>query len=301
LVGSARTAAPLCETAPAKINLTLTVHGRRADGYHELESLVAFANAEVADVLEFEPGGPFRLEVTGSSAARLAQDAGSINLVEKAVSIFLQIAPSVVVGAFRLRKCLPIAAGIGGGSSDAAAALRLLRRANPGLEASIDWPRLAAAIGADVRVCLENRASLMTGLGECVAPLVSLPPVWAIIANPRIPLSTADVFRRLKAPPLVDGVAIAQPRVPDFPDLRSLVAYAAEHPNHLETPAKVLCPAIADVQAALGSLDAALLVRMSGSGPTCFALFATADAANSGARRLAAQHSEWWIRATALH
>jgi 4-diphosphocytidyl-2-C-methyl-D-erythritol kinase len=301
LVGSDRTAAPLCETAPAKINLTLTVRGRRADGYHELESLVAFADAEVSDVLEFEPGGPFRLEVTGSGAAQLAKDAGSTNLVEKAVSAFLQTAPRAVAGAFRLRKRLPIAAGIGGGSSDAAAALRLLRHANPDLEARIEWPRLAAAIGADVRVCLENRASLMTGLGERVAPLVSLPPVWAVIANPRKPLSTADVFRRLKAPPLADEASIAQPPVPDFPDLRSLVAYAAEHPNHLEAPAKVLCPDIADVQAALGSLDAVLLTRMSGSGPTCFALFATADAASSGAHRLVARHPEWWVRATALH
>jgi 4-diphosphocytidyl-2-C-methyl-D-erythritol kinase len=302
LVGSDRTAASRCETAPAKINLTLTVHGRRADGYHELESVVAFAGAEVSDVLEFVPGGPFRLEVTGAGAMQLAGDAGGMNLVEKAVAAVLRTAPQATVGAFRLRKCLPIAAGIGGGSSDAAAALRLLRHANPDLKANIDWPRLAAAIGADVGVCLENKASLMSGLGERVAPLVSLPPVWAVIANPRIPLSTADVFRRLGAPPLADrGAGLAQPPVPDFPDLRSLVTYAADRPNDLEAPAKTLCPAIADVETALGSLDAALRARMSGSGPTSLALCATAEAASSGAGRLTARHPEWWVRATALH
>lgn len=302
MAGSDNTAAPLRETAPAKINLTLTVRGRRADGYHELESLVAFAGTEVSDALGLVPGGSFRLELTGSGAAQLAQDAGGTNLVEKAVAAVLRTAPRAIVGTFRLRKCLPIAAGIGGGSSDAAATLRLLRHANPDLNNGVDWPRLAATIGADVPVCLESRASLMSGLGEFVLPLASLPSVWAVVANPRVPLSTADVFRRLGAPRLPDGHgAPVRPSAPHFPDLPSLVAYVADRPNHLEAPAKALCSIIAEVQTVLGGLDGALLARMSGSGPTCFALFATADAAASGARWLAARRPEWWVRATALH
>jgi 4-diphosphocytidyl-2-C-methyl-D-erythritol kinase len=291
----------MLEMAPAKINLTLTVHGRRDDGYHELESLVVFTGPEASDTLELAPGGPFRLEVTGPGAALLGQGAKGTNLVEKAVAAVTRAEPRAIAGAFRLNKSLPVAAGIGGGSSDAAAALRLVRRANPELAADVDWPALAATIGADVPVCLVGRASLMSGLGERVAPLPSLPPVWAVIANPQVPLSTADIFRKLGAQILPAGGAVtASPTAPRFLDLASLIAHVADRPNHLEPPAKALCPVIAEVQAALASLDAALLVRMSGSGPTCFALFATADAAAAGARVLAARHPEWWVRATAF-
>jgi 4-diphosphocytidyl-2-C-methyl-D-erythritol kinase len=170
------------------------------------------------------------------------------------------------------------------------------------LTADVDWPALAATIGADVPVCLAGGASLMSGRGECVAPLSSLPAVWAVIANPLVPLSTADVFRKLEAQPLPAGRgAITPPSTPHVSDLPELIAYVADRPNHLEAPAKALCPIIAEVQTELSRLDAALLARMSGSGPTCFALFAAADAAAAGARALAARRPEWWVRATALH
>jgi len=291
---------PLIEAAPAKINLTLAVKGRRADGYHELESLVVFAGADASDTVELAEGASFHLEILGPGAALLA-DEGS-NLVARAVTAVMRAAPQAATGTFRLHKHLPVAAGIGGGSADAAAALRLLRRANPDLAASIDWPRVAATIGADVRVCLECRVSAMWGIGEHVVPLPQLPPVWAVMANPGVPLSTADVFRALSAPPLpVAWDASAAPRIPHFGALADLIGFVQATANDLEAPALALCPAVAELKTLLAGLDGALLSRMSGSGPTCFALFATAEAAAEGARWLASHRPSWWVRATPLH
>lgn len=287
--------------APAKINLTLAVRGRRPDGYHQLESLVVFAGDEASDRIELVPGGAFHLDVEGPGASLLATEARDSNLVARAAAAFVQRFPQAETGAFGLHKHLPVAAGIGGGSADAAAALRLLRRANPDLAPRLDWHALAAAIGADVPVCLESRASLMWGLGERVAPLPALPPLWAVIANPRVPLATADVFRALSAGLVPAGLDMdASPEIPRFSALSDLVGYIADHPNDLEAPAKRLCPVIVEVQSLLGDLGGALLARMSGSGPTCFALFASAEAADGGARWFAARHPDWWVQATAL-
>jgi len=292
----------LTDAAPAKINLTLAVQGRRPDGYHQLESLVVFAGAEASDALELVPGDGFRLELSGSGAAHLAREPSGSNLIEKAVAAVLRAAPRVRGGTFRLCKNLPVAAGIGGGSADAAAALRLVRRSNPDLADGIDWMRLATTISADVPVCLESRASVMEGIGEKVTPLPALPPVWAVIANPRMPLSTADVFRALAAGPLHgNGADATLSRVPTFSGLADLIAHLADANNDLEGPATRLCPVIGEVRALLAGLDGALLARMSGSGPTCFALFAASEAAVEGARWLAAHRPEWWVRATALH
>lgn len=290
------------EAAPAKVNLTLTVSGRRPDGYHQLESLVVFAGDGAADHLRLSPGGPFRLELTGPGAATLAADAkASPNLIEKAVAAVIAEAPMARVGTFQLRKELPVAAGIGGGSSDAAAALRLLRRANPELAERLDWSRIGASIGADVPVCLESRASLMSGVGERVTPLAGVPPMWAVLANPRVSLSTADVFRALDAPSLhasnPDAPAPIAPQFADFPDL---VRYMTARENALEAPARRLCPIISDVLSMLSELDGAVLARMSGSGPTCFALFGTCEDATAVAGRLAMSRPEWWVEAAAL-
>lgn len=299
---SSKSHAPLIEAAPAKINLTLTVRGRRPDGYHQLESLVAFAGESAADSVELVPGGEIGLELAGPSAAALAGEAAHSNLIMKAAAAVSRVAQRPVTGTFRLVKHLPVAAGIGGGSADAAAALRLLRRAIPDLADSIDWAQLAATIGADVPVCLESRASLMWGRGESVATLPALPPVWAVIANPRVPLSTADVFRALSAKALEPGeVAVARPSVPRFSGLTDLIDFVACRPNDLEAPARRLCPVIEEMQSLLAGLDGALVARMSGSGPTCFALFATAEAADSGARRITARHPGWWVTAATLH
>lgn len=290
--------APLIELAPAKINLTLLVHGRRPDGYHELESLVVFAGPEACDRLTLLPGRSFDLEITGPGASLLASEDVSINLVSRAVAAALRVAPDLSTGCFRLEKRLPVAAGIGGGSADAAAALRLLQRANPS-DASIDWTTIAASIGADVPVCLEGRASVMRGLGEQVAPVPALPPVWAVLVNPGVALATADVFRALDAESLPadwsdDGLTPALA----LGDQDALLRHVAAGRNDLEAAAKQLCPPIADVISLLAGLEGARVARMSGSGPTCFALLESAEAAEAGRRHLALARPDWWVAAT---
>jgi 4-diphosphocytidyl-2-C-methyl-D-erythritol kinase len=291
----------LVEPAPAKVNLTLTVHGRRPDGYHDIESLVVFAGGEASDVVTLEPGGPFRLEVSGAQSALLARDGDQANLVAKAVAAALREAPQLRTGTFRLEKRLPIAAGVGGGSADAAAALRLLQRTNANSKHEIDWLRIAASIGADVPVCLRSGASMMRGVGERVTDVSALPRLWAVLANPRVPLATGEVFKALGARPI--GAGAKPPRetaLPDLADIGSFLAYLAEHDNDLENVACALCPEVADLRARLAELDDALLARMSGSGATCFALFASHQSAERGAQRLAALRPGFWIVATPL-
>src|ERR1700742_5089487 len=182
----------LTDEGRAKVNLTLRVVGRRADGYHDLESVVAFADC--ADQLTLEPGGELRLATTGPLAAFCGE--ASDNLVFKAAKLLADAVPNLKLGAFALDKVLPVAAGIGGGSADAAAALRLLASLN---NLSRDDPRLqevALATGADVPVCLFSRACDMTGVGEQLLPL-ALPSMPCVMVNPRVPVATKDVFQAL--------------------------------------------------------------------------------------------------------
>jgi 4-diphosphocytidyl-2-C-methyl-D-erythritol kinase len=262
-------ATPLVELAPAKINLTLRVLGRRADGYHELASLVAFA--DLADTLTLQPGDSCTLDVTGPFAARSGP--GKDNLVLKAAAALRQRIDGLRAGHFQLAKNIPVAAGIGGGSADAAAALRLLARAN---SIALDDPRLGAAalsVGADVPVCLDPRPRLMQGIGERLSPPLALPFLPAVLVNPGVPLATRDVFAKFAA----------------------LVDYIKGEANDL-TPAAVACvPAIADILAALEALPGALLARMSGSGASCFALFATRGEAAAAAWMLQSRRPEWWV------
>ena len=287
----------LCEPAPAKVNLSLAIIGRRSDGYHELQSLVAFAT--VGDVLELAPGDIFSLAVRGPFAASL----DGPNLIERAVERTEAAANALglglVAGAFTLEKRLPVASGIGGGSADAAAALRLLRRANPALADRLDWAAIAATLGADVPVCLLSRAALMWGIGERVVPLPALPDVAVLLANPRVPLTTAEVFRALAAPPLGSHSAAA-PVLPAGSDGATLARMLAAHPNDLEPPARRLRPVIGEVIDHLARLPGALLVRMSGSGATCLALFASLDEAQRGAAALTRQRPDWWVAAGRL-
>lgn len=289
-------AGALDEPAPAKLNLSLRILGRRPDGYHELESLVVFADAPAADEVRLVPGGPLHLDIDGPGAGGLAGEAS--NLVLRAAEAAQRLCPALTLGAFRLTKRLPIAAGLGGGSSDAAAALRLIRRADPQHAAAIDWTALAASIGADVPVCLARRASLMTGRGEQVRALDAMPPIWAVLANPGVPLATGPVFKALAAAPLRGSPPLTAP--PAFADLGALITHLLARPNDLEATAIGLCPEVAVVKAALSRLDGALLARMSGSGPTCFALFASHGAATAGAAALREAHPAWWIAASAL-
>jgi 4-diphosphocytidyl-2-C-methyl-D-erythritol kinase len=285
------------ERAPAKINLTLRVVGRRADGYHELESLVVFA--AVGDTLSFAPARALALTVNGPTAAA----SGSIgeNLVLKAARALAERVDGLKLGRFTLTKRLPVAAGIGGGSSDAAAALRLIARAN---RIALDDPRLMEAArvsGADVPVCLVPRARVMRGIGEILSDPLALPKLPAVLVNPRVAVPTKDVFAALRAQLETRGKA-ANDTTFEGARLKpkALIDAVAEGRNDLEAPAVAIAPVIAQVLADLRSLRGCRLARMSGSGATCFGLFGTAPAAAAAARALRAKHPDWWIRATKL-
>ena len=286
----------MAELAPAKVNLTLRVLGRRADGYHELESLVAFAR--VGDRLDFVPGGILALGVRGPFAAA----AGSLadNLVLKAARSLAGLVDGLAAGRFALEKELPVAAGLGGGSADAAAALRLLARAN-GL-APVD-PRLTAAAratGADVPVCLDPRPRVMGGIGEVLSAPLALPPLPAVLVNPDAPLATKDVFAAFARGAAPKPAAPFDAAVLQGASAETALAALADGANDLEPAAIALCPAVAEVLAALAATPGCRLARMSGSGATCFGLYADNAAAEAAARTLADEHRAWWVRATML-
>jgi 4-diphosphocytidyl-2-C-methyl-D-erythritol kinase len=283
------------ERAPAKVNLTLRVLGRRADGYHEIESLVVFA--AVGDALAFTPGKSLVLSVRGPTAR--AAGADTDNLVLKAARALAERTEGLRVGRFVLSKRLPVAAGVGGGSSDAAAALRLLGRHN---HIADDDPRLleaARAIGADVPVCLDPRPRLMRGIGEILSAPWRLPPLPALLINPRVSVPTKDVFAKLNAAPLGKRVSsMGEEWAGGSRD--ELVELLARHGNDLEAPAIALHPTVAQALAVLRALPGCRLARMSGSGATCFALFDTRHAAAAAARALRQAQPEWWIKPTVL-
>jgi len=292
--------AVLTEDARAKVNLTLRVVGRRVDGYHDLESMVAFADC--ADRLSLTPGSQLNLRTTGP----LAQDCGETadNLVFKAAELLGERVPDLKLGDFTLDKVLPVAAGIGGGSADAAAALRLLAQTN-GL--AIDDARLievAKLTGADVPVCLASRACVMTGVGETLLPL-SLPKLPCVMVNPRVPLATRDVFNALglRNGELLVGIAdvlraTAWPE--DGASVEDWVEVLAAGSNDLEAPATRIQPVIGEVLSALSATNGAWLVRMSGSGATCFAIFENTPEAQRAAQKIQRDHPRWWVHAGTL-
>ncbi len=290
----------LTDQGRAKVNLSLRVVGRRVDGYHDLESVVAFADC--ADRLTLDPGPELSLTTTGP----LAQACGdtSDNLVLKAARLLAERVPDLKMGAFALEKVLPVAAGIGGGSADAAAALRLLAKLN-GL--ALDDERLlevALKTGADVPVCLSSKACDMTGVGESLLPL-NLPKLPCVMVNPCIPVATKDVFTALglrNGELLVGATSIIES--PAWPDGGATVAdwvdALAVVPNDLEAPAIRIQPLIGDVLSALRGSDGVLLSRMSGSGATCFAIYDGAANARRAAEKIRRDHPGWWVHAGVL-
>lgn len=276
------------EAAPAKINLFLHVLGRQADGYHVLESLVTFA--DLGDELEFEPDRPLSLSVDGPFSFGIG---GDDNLVLKAVRAATAQFGRLRLGAFRLVKNLPVASGVGGGSSDAAAALRLIARHNT---IDPDDSRLtdaARTLGADVPVCLDPSAPrLMHGIGHELGNRLYGLRYPAVLVNPVVPLETRAVFAGLRLSP---GDRFLPMKVETSCDLKALAGTR----NDLEGPAKALVPEISAVLDALRASPGCRFARMSGSGATCFAIFDHSSEAAHAASRLQGDH-EWWARPTWL-
>lgn len=297
---SQASAPALVEYGRAKVNLSLRVVGRRVDGYHDLESAVAFADC--ADRLTLSPGIELKLETSGP----LAQACGEIadNLVLKAAHLLAERVPDLRLGAFTLEKVLPVAAGIGGGSADAAAALRLLARLNGLARDDARLAEVALLTGADVPVCVLSHACDMTGVGEGLMPL-NLPKLPCVLVNPRLPVATRDVFEALglqKGELLVGATEVI--RAPGWPEDGASVAEWVEAlsvvGNDLEAPARRIQPAISEVLSTLTNAEGALLSRMSGSGATCFAIFSSVAQAQAAAEKIRRDHSAWWVHAGEL-
>ena len=291
----------LSEEGRAKVNLTLRVNGRRGDGYHDLESVVAFADC--ADRLTLTPGADLNLQMSGP----LAQACGetSDNLVLKAARLLGERVPGMKVGSFTLDKVLPVAAGIGGGSADAAAALRLLAQLN-GL--ALDDPRIievAQLTGADVPVCVRSLACVMTGVGETLQPL-NLPKMPCVMVNPCVPVATRDVFGALglRNGELLVGATDVLLQDREWPEqgasLEDWVEALAASSNDLEAPAMRIQSVIGDVISVLSATNGAWLSRMSGSGATCFAIYENTAEAQRAAEKIRADHPGWWVHAGTL-
>ena len=276
---------PVTEPAPAKINLCLHVTGRRDDGYHLLDSLVVFASA--GDRVTVTPDAALFLRIDGPEGSGLA--AGADNLVLRAARA------RKAQAALGLWKALPVASGIGGGSADAAATLRALSRLTgqplPSAEEVL-------ALGADVPVCLHGRPARMRGIGEHLSPLPPLPPVWLVLVNPRVQVPTPQVFAGLTRR---NHPSVPEPLSAGWPDAVALADWlAAQTRNDLQAPARRIAPVLTRVDAALEATPGCLLARMSGSGATCFGLYATAAAAGAAARSLQAQFPDWWVTDAAV-
>ena len=291
----------LTEDARAKVNLTLRVNGRRVDGYHDLESVVAFCDC--ADRLTLTPGPELILNMTGPLAGACGET--SDNLVLKAARLLGRSVAGLKAGSFTLEKVLPVAAGIGGGSADAAAALRLLARLN---DLALDDERLRAvalATGADVPVCLASRACDMTGVGETLMWL-SPPKMPCVLVNPCVPVATKDVFDALglRRGELLVGATDVVMQGSSWPEeggsLEEWVEALASGSNDLEAPAMKIQPVIGVVVSALNATNGAWLARMSGSGATCFALYENTADAKRAADKLLREHPEWWVHAGVL-
>ena len=286
------------QKANAKINLYLHVTGKRDDGYHTLDSLVVFADiGDNINVSTNNEDDKIKLSITGPFAKGIPL--GENNLVVRAAK-FLQQRYSINLGAnISLEKNLPPASGIGGGSADAAATIRALAglwEIDLNKEDEIGFNKtLASNLGADVPVCMNNKNVFMGGIGESISPAPELPTFWMVLANPGCAVSTPEVFARR------NGEFSNTARFTERPaSVHELIKIIAARNNDLLAGAVELAPEIKDTISELEKLDGALLARMSGSGATCFAIFANADAAHAGARKIADKYPGWWVGAAQM-
>ncbi len=286
--------------ARAKVNLTLKILGRREDGLHELESIVVFAS-NVCDRLLISPSKHASLETSGPFAPMLGED----NLVLRALEKVSTLENDVRLAAMVLEKNIPVAAGLGGGSADAGAALRMLADLNPHLLDSVDWREVAVSLGADVPVCLESRAAFMRGIGEQVTRIDNMPFLFAVLVNAQEPPplgKTARVFAMLGAAQLNEPMAYS-----DKPALLAALSNASRetvmrhlggHENDLEAPAMEVMPEIAKVKRALEQSGGCQLARLSGAGPTCFGLYPSKAEAENACAKIQKAEPSWWVVAT---
>ena len=290
-MAEATAGAALSLPAPAKLNLYLHVTGKRADGYHLLDSLVAFAG--VHDVIDVRPGDDLSLAIEGPFAEGLS--AGEDNLVLKAAGRLAEAAGVRPRAAIRLEKRLPVASGIGGGSADAAAVLVGLTRLW-GLDAGrVGLDAIALSLGADVPACLKGYAAFVGGIGEEIARAPALPAAWLVLANPGVALPTKAVFQARRGDFSPPGRFDESPAT-----AKVLAGLLAARRNDLTEAAVGLVPAVGEVLRALAAANGVLLARMSGSGATCFGLFAEAGEAASAAALIGRAHPAWWVLATPL-
>jgi len=273
------------ERAPAKINLFLHVGDKRADGFHPVQSLAVFT--DLGDCLTLETAFGLSLTIDGPFAKGL--DGESDNLVLRAARALDSQGAKLT-----LTKNLPVASGIGGGSADAAAALRGLRQLWSVAKDDVTLRDIAAGLGSDIPVCLLSQSCFMEGRGEILRPAQSMPRVPMLLVNPGVPVPTKDVFAALKDR---SGVEMALPRG-RFSDTADLLRFLETTRNDLEEPARRLQPVIGEVLARIAALPGALVARMSGSGATCFAIFADDDCCARAADMLKQAHGDWWIAPT---
>jgi 4-diphosphocytidyl-2-C-methyl-D-erythritol kinase len=294
--------------APAKVNLTLHITGRRADGFHLLESVIGFT--DLSDRITLTPADEISLTVGGPESAALAEDTG--NLVLRAAHLIrdqLRDHVKTASGAhIALEKNIPVAAGLGGGSADAAATMAgCLRFWNGGGAPLINDQTVAAELGADVPICRFGRAAKVSGIGEVISAVPPWPDAWLLLVNPRVTLSTAQVFKAFQGP-LKEPEKEPEPEPetektlsPEWgPSFADFAAYLKGQDNSLTGAAMAAAPAIAGVLSALGALSGCALARMSGSGPTCFGLYATKAEANAGRTWMADNQPDWWVYVTPL-
>jgi 4-diphosphocytidyl-2-C-methyl-D-erythritol kinase len=275
----------------AKVNLYLHVTGRRPDGYHEIDSLIVFAG--IGDRLEIGEAGGLELHVSGPLATAVPWDEG--NLGFRAARALSQCCGPADGARIELEKHLPVAAGLGGGSADAAAVLAGLNAHWQAALVRSKLEEIALGLGADVPVCLYGRPAFVAGIGERVTRAPPLPPAWLVLVNPGVALPTAEVFAA-RHEDFSDSGRWSE-TLPDLPTLAERLAGLA---NDLETPARALAPEVGEALARIEALPGVLLARMSGSGATCFGLFASRQEANEAAAALSAECPGWWVRAAPI-
>ena len=282
--------------ARAKINLTLHSLGRRADGYHDLESLVGFA--AFGDDLKLTEHPSLSLTITGPNADSLGPSSDNHILI--ATRALKERKPALKLGAFHLTKRIPIAAGLGGGSADAAAALRLLARLNGLKLTDPDLRAAALTTGADVTVCLDSQARMMRGIGEDLGEPLSLPRLFAVLVNPRQGSSTPAVFQAIGLEKGTAHKGQTHPSLASREPAARLLETLKQGRNDMQSAAIGLLPVIAEVEAALSALPDCRLARMSGSGATFFGLFDSCRSAALAAKLIVQRHPEWWVKPTTI-